>query len=98
MATKQEVPTDMSISISNSSVLQQVKRKEVNNPVRQLGVLANPAGDFSKELLRRQKYSSRIASRIRHTRITPKNAFRLYKNIWLPACQYPLAVTSFPQK
>eukprot|EP00957_Ditylum_brightwellii_P207077 15351378-Ditylum_brightwellii.AAC.1 len=77
MATKQETPTDMFISIGNASVLQKVQRKELNDSVKQLGVLANPAGDFHDKLLRRQKYSSRMASRIRHARITPKNAFRL---------------------
>eukprot|EP00957_Ditylum_brightwellii_P036928 2795763-Ditylum_brightwellii.AAC.1 len=75
----------MYISIGNNSVLKKVQRKETHDSVKQLGVLANPAGDFRDELLRRQNYSSPMASRIRHARIAPRNAFRLYKNIWLPA-------------
>eukprot|EP00957_Ditylum_brightwellii_P098105 7474303-Ditylum_brightwellii.AAC.1 len=68
MATKQEIPTDMYIFIGNDSVLKKVQRKEVNDFVKQLGVLANPAGDFRDELWRRQNYISCMASRIWHAR------------------------------
>eukprot|EP00957_Ditylum_brightwellii_P022226 1677210-Ditylum_brightwellii.AAC.1 len=39
-----------------------------------------------------------MASHIRTLHMKPKNAFRLYRNIWLPACQYLLAVTTFSKE
>eukprot|EP00957_Ditylum_brightwellii_P119616 9126287-Ditylum_brightwellii.AAC.1 len=62
-----------------------VQRKEVNDSVKQLEVMANPAGNFRQELERRKDYSARMATRIRTMCMKLKNAFRLYRNIWLPA-------------
>eukprot|EP00957_Ditylum_brightwellii_P129894 9907974-Ditylum_brightwellii.AAC.1 len=59
--------------------------------------MANPAGNFRQELEHREDYSARMATRIRTMRMKSKNAFRLYRNIWLPACQYPLAATPFTE-
>eukprot|EP00957_Ditylum_brightwellii_P155293 11821828-Ditylum_brightwellii.AAC.1 len=87
----------MIIIVRRSDKPSTVQRKEVNDSVKQLGVIANPAGDFSQELERRNDYSARMATRIRTMRMKLKNAFCLYRNIWLPAYQYPLAVRSFTE-
>eukprot|EP00957_Ditylum_brightwellii_P179088 13642780-Ditylum_brightwellii.AAC.1 len=84
----------MRITVGCSDTPSTVQRKEANDSVKQLGVLANPAGDFRQELERRKDYSTQMATRIRTMPMKPKNVFCLYRNIWLPACQYPLAVTS----
>eukprot|EP00957_Ditylum_brightwellii_P104034 7925857-Ditylum_brightwellii.AAC.1 len=97
LATRTEYPETMQITVGQSTTLSIVQRREVNNSVKQLVVLANPASDFSQELEHRKDYSASMATRIRTLCMNPKNAFRLYRNIWLPACQYPLAATSFTE-
>eukprot|EP00957_Ditylum_brightwellii_P091664 6979517-Ditylum_brightwellii.AAC.1 len=87
----------MKITVGHSDTPSTVQRKEANDSIKQLGVLANPAGNFRQELERRKDYSARMATRIRTMHMKPKNAFCLYRNIWLPASQYPLAVTSFTE-
>eukprot|EP00957_Ditylum_brightwellii_P211226 15365920-Ditylum_brightwellii.AAC.1 len=39
-----------------------------------------------------------MASSIRTLPMKPKNAFHLYRSIWLPAYQYPLAVTTLSKE
>eukprot|EP00957_Ditylum_brightwellii_P043715 3314998-Ditylum_brightwellii.AAC.1 len=87
----------MMVTVGRSDTPSTVQRKEVNDSVKQLGVMANPARDFSQELECGKDYSAQMATRIRNMRMKPKNVFCLYRNIWLPACQYPLAVTSFTE-
>eukprot|EP00957_Ditylum_brightwellii_P103904 7916570-Ditylum_brightwellii.AAC.1 len=71
----------MKITVGRSDTPPRVQRKEMNDSVKQLGVLANPAGDFSQELECRKDYSTRMATRIRTLCMKPKNAFPLYRNI-----------------
>eukprot|EP00957_Ditylum_brightwellii_P154450 11753886-Ditylum_brightwellii.AAC.1 len=53
----------MTITIDREISPSKVQCKDPNELVKQLGVLANPAGDFSEELERRQKYSANMASK-----------------------------------
>eukprot|EP00957_Ditylum_brightwellii_P129781 9899777-Ditylum_brightwellii.AAC.1 len=85
------------ITVGHSDTPSIVQRKEVNDSVKQLGVMENPASNFRQELEHRKNYSAQMATRIRTMRMKPKNVFCLYRNIWLPACQYLLAVTSFTE-
>eukprot|EP00957_Ditylum_brightwellii_P025779 1949926-Ditylum_brightwellii.AAC.1 len=87
----------MMITVGRSDTPSTVQRKEVNDSVKQLGVMANPAREFRQELERRKDYSAQMAIRIKNMPMKPKNAFCLYRNIWLPACQYLLAITSFTE-
>eukprot|EP00957_Ditylum_brightwellii_P205786 15345413-Ditylum_brightwellii.AAC.1 len=75
----------MMITVGRSDKPSTVQRKEVNDSVKQLSVMANLAGDFRQELEHRQDYSAQMATRIRTMHMKPKNAFCLYRNIWLPA-------------
>jgi hypothetical protein len=95
MSTVAQAPARIAITLGRSAIPTTVTRKEPNQSVKQLGVLVNPAGSFAVELERRVKYSTSLATRLRRVNMTPMNALRLYRNIWLPSCQYPLAVTSF---
>eukprot|EP00957_Ditylum_brightwellii_P017110 1290036-Ditylum_brightwellii.AAC.1 len=52
----------MMITVGCSDIPSTEQRKEVNNSVKQLGVLANPAGDFSQEFERRKDYSTQMAT------------------------------------
>eukprot|EP00957_Ditylum_brightwellii_P095694 7291409-Ditylum_brightwellii.AAC.1 len=97
LATRSKCSETMMITVGRSDTPSTIQRKEVNDSVKQLGVMANPAGDFRPELERRKDYSTRMATRIRNMRMKPKNVFRLYRNIWLPVCQYLLAVASFTE-
>eukprot|EP00957_Ditylum_brightwellii_P040237 3044608-Ditylum_brightwellii.AAC.1 len=97
LATREECPETMKITVGCSNSPSTAQRKEVNDSVKKLRVMANPAGDFSQELERRKDYSTQMATRIRTLCMKPKNTFCLYRNIWLPACQYTLAVTSFTE-
>eukprot|EP00957_Ditylum_brightwellii_P182321 13889965-Ditylum_brightwellii.AAC.1 len=63
----------MKITVGHSDTPSTVQRKEVNDSVKQLGVLANPAGDFSQELERRKDYSTQMATRIRTLCMKTKN-------------------------
>eukprot|EP00957_Ditylum_brightwellii_P140170 10680860-Ditylum_brightwellii.AAC.1 len=62
LATTQERPEQMQITVDRAISRSTVKQKEVNASAKQLGVLTNPAGDFSNELERWQKYSSGMAT------------------------------------
>eukprot|EP00957_Ditylum_brightwellii_P046834 3554663-Ditylum_brightwellii.AAC.1 len=63
----------MKITVGCSDTPSTIQRKEVNNSAKQLGVMANPASDFSQELERRKDYSTRMATRIRTLRMKPKD-------------------------
>eukprot|EP00957_Ditylum_brightwellii_P044722 3391070-Ditylum_brightwellii.AAC.1 len=39
-----------------------------------------------------------LADRARKPFISPKSAYRVYHNVWLPSSRYPLAVTTFTQQ
>eukprot|EP00957_Ditylum_brightwellii_P151015 11499475-Ditylum_brightwellii.AAC.1 len=62
LATTQERPEQMQITVGRATSRSTAKQKEANNSVKQLGVLTNPAGNFSNELERQQKYSSGMAT------------------------------------
>eukprot|EP00957_Ditylum_brightwellii_P069754 5296949-Ditylum_brightwellii.AAC.1 len=81
----------MQITVGRATSRSTVKQNEVNDSVKQLGVLTNPAGDFSNELERWQKCSSGMATCIQTLCITPKmpigyiktSAYQLASNHWL---------------
>eukprot|EP00957_Ditylum_brightwellii_P152455 11605550-Ditylum_brightwellii.AAC.1 len=50
------------------------------------------------DYLKRYFTSIEMAHRIRNNFISPKNAWRIYQNVWLPAGQYPLACTTCTKK
>eukprot|EP00957_Ditylum_brightwellii_P090426 6886363-Ditylum_brightwellii.AAC.1 len=62
----------MQITVGRVTSRSNVKQKEVNDSVKQLGVLTNSAGDFSNELERQQEYSSSMATRIQTLHLKPK--------------------------
>eukprot|EP00957_Ditylum_brightwellii_P171587 13063476-Ditylum_brightwellii.AAC.1 len=98
MATKADVQLDLSIKFGNATALTTLKRKEPSKSIAQLGLKNKPAADFHDNIDAQFAQSKTITTRLRQTSISSKNAFRLYRNIWLPKMQYPLAVTSFSKQ
>eukprot|EP00957_Ditylum_brightwellii_P104935 7998057-Ditylum_brightwellii.AAC.1 len=95
MATSAEVPMDLCIKFGNSHSLQRLKRKEPFESISQLGLKNKPAADYSKATKIKLGISKAITHRLKHSTISSRNAFCLYRNFWLPKMQYSLAVTSF---
>eukprot|EP00957_Ditylum_brightwellii_P008454 641146-Ditylum_brightwellii.AAC.1 len=62
----------MMITVGLSDTPSTVQRKEVNDSVKQLSVMTNPAGNFRQELEGRKDYSTQMATRIRTMCIKPK--------------------------
>eukprot|EP00957_Ditylum_brightwellii_P121689 9280273-Ditylum_brightwellii.AAC.1 len=62
---------------------------------QQLGVYSNPAGDSTDNVKFRRGKNITIVSRVLRSSISQIIVVQLYRNIWLPAMQYPLAVTFF---
>eukprot|EP00957_Ditylum_brightwellii_P066493 5048168-Ditylum_brightwellii.AAC.1 len=94
MATKQDVDIDLAIRFGNDTSETVLKRKEPNDSISQLGVKNNPTSDFTDDVNDRIKTSKVVTTCLKCASLSPKNAFCLYQNIWLPKMQYPLAVTS----
>eukprot|EP00957_Ditylum_brightwellii_P195753 14914077-Ditylum_brightwellii.AAC.1 len=72
LATRGELPETMKITVGCSDTSSTVQRKEVNDSVKQLSVMANPAGNFSQELECRKDYSAQMATTIRNLCMKPK--------------------------
>eukprot|EP00957_Ditylum_brightwellii_P095744 7294888-Ditylum_brightwellii.AAC.2 len=87
LTTKHDCLESMTITIGRDISPSKVKHKDPHESIKQLGVLANLASDFSKELEWRQKYSANIASCIRPLHMKPKNCLlpvREYLAAYLP--------------
>eukprot|EP00957_Ditylum_brightwellii_P141487 10778624-Ditylum_brightwellii.AAC.1 len=91
MATKQDVDIDLAIRFGNDMTETILKRKEPNESIAQLGVKNNLTSDFTNDVNDRIKTNKAVTTCLKHASLSPKNAFRLYQNIWLPKMQYPLA-------
>eukprot|EP00957_Ditylum_brightwellii_P078557 5973073-Ditylum_brightwellii.AAC.1 len=94
MAIKQDIDIDLEIRFGNNMTKTRLKRKEPNESIAQLGVKNNPSLDFTDDVNDRLKTSKAVTTRLKQALLSSKNAFWLYRNIWLPKMQYPLAVTS----
>eukprot|EP00957_Ditylum_brightwellii_P017573 1323894-Ditylum_brightwellii.AAC.1 len=98
MATKADVQLNLSIKFGNATTSTTLKCKEPSESIVQLGLKNNPAADFHDDIDARFALSKTVTTRLRRTSISSKNAFQLYRNIWLPKMQYPLGVTSFSKQ
>eukprot|EP00957_Ditylum_brightwellii_P062458 4740587-Ditylum_brightwellii.AAC.1 len=98
LATKEEIPLDLAITIGHNTLPTTIKQTNCYESFEQLGVWANAAGDMMDKLKDNVDYSMRISKRVKKKSVSVKNMFRLYKNIWLPLVQYPLAVTFFTKQ
>eukprot|EP00957_Ditylum_brightwellii_P131359 10018201-Ditylum_brightwellii.AAC.1 len=63
--------------------------------IRQLGQKNYMLGGHKVDFTKRYKLSIRMARRIKKNFISPKDAWRIYQNVWLPVAQYPLACTTW---
>eukprot|EP00957_Ditylum_brightwellii_P051412 3898138-Ditylum_brightwellii.AAC.1 len=95
MATTVEAPAELKVKIGRDIHLLTIQRKEHMATNKQLGVETSPAGDFSQAHKIKKDYNTAIANRSRKSFISPKNAYRIYYNIWLPSCWYTLSITNF---
>eukprot|EP00957_Ditylum_brightwellii_P048715 3696571-Ditylum_brightwellii.AAC.1 len=98
IATTDNITAEVKLTHSkeqNAMVLQHIKPTDA---IRQLGIKNNMIGGHKVDFSNRYKSSIRMARWIKKNFISPKNALRIYQNIWLPAVQYPLACTTWSQK
>jgi hypothetical protein len=95
LVDKNKLPLEATIHLGYDQSKNTLKRKNPKESTKILGVRTNPAADFTDEYRHRLKYSVSLADRIKQANISRTNARRIYKNIWLPSLQYPLAVTLF---
>eukprot|EP00957_Ditylum_brightwellii_P188771 14369172-Ditylum_brightwellii.AAC.1 len=95
MATEEEAPAELKVKIGRESHLSTIQRKEHKATIKQLGVATCPEGDFSQAHKVKKDYITAIANRSRKAFISPKNAYQIYYNVWLPSCWYTLSVTNF---
>eukprot|EP00957_Ditylum_brightwellii_P189539 14427932-Ditylum_brightwellii.AAC.1 len=91
MATKEELPIDVSFQFGNETTKKGLKRKDPIESIGQLGLKNNPVTKFLEDINDCHKISKAITTRLRRSSISSKNAFWLYRNIWLPKMQYPPA-------
>eukprot|EP00957_Ditylum_brightwellii_P121122 9237747-Ditylum_brightwellii.AAC.1 len=75
MATKAEVPIDLSIQFGNETTKKQLKMKDPTESIGQLDLKNNPAADFSDDINVRHTTSKAIITRLRRSSISSKNAF-----------------------
>jgi hypothetical protein len=61
LATKEEMPLDLAITIGCDTLPTAIKRKNCYESFEQLGVWANDAGDMKDELKDNVDYSMRIS-------------------------------------
>eukprot|EP00957_Ditylum_brightwellii_P083381 6338591-Ditylum_brightwellii.AAC.1 len=93
MATKEGLPTELSIQLGNETTKKRLKRRDPTESIGQLGLKNNPAAKFLDSINDHHKTSKAITTRLRCSSVSSKNTFWLYRNIWLPKIQYPLAIT-----
>eukprot|EP00957_Ditylum_brightwellii_P034055 2580037-Ditylum_brightwellii.AAC.1 len=85
MATEEEAPAELKVQIGRDSHMSTIQRKEPKATIKQLGVNTSPTGDFSQAHKVKRDYSIAIVNRSRKAFIMPKNAYRIYYNVWLPS-------------
>eukprot|EP00957_Ditylum_brightwellii_P160001 12179881-Ditylum_brightwellii.AAC.1 len=95
MATSADIPLDLSIHFGTDAEPKQLKRKEPFESIRQLDLKNNPAADYTDAIKDKSNIGKVITSRTKKSAILSKNAYRLYRNIWLLKMQYALEATSF---
>eukprot|EP00957_Ditylum_brightwellii_P031910 2419412-Ditylum_brightwellii.AAC.1 len=95
MATTTDVPLNLSTTFGNDTSPRHIKRKEPFESIRQLGLKNNPAANFRDAIKAKSHISKAVTHRLKSSLISSKNAYCLYRNIWLPEMQYSLAATSF---
>eukprot|EP00957_Ditylum_brightwellii_P098884 7533299-Ditylum_brightwellii.AAC.1 len=75
-----------------------LQRKNLSESVRQPGLLNDLEGAHKDDWDKHYSTLKKMSHRMNKHYITPKNTWWIYQNIWLPARQYPLAVTSWTKK
>eukprot|EP00957_Ditylum_brightwellii_P204115 15337759-Ditylum_brightwellii.AAC.1 len=95
LATKEDMHMILDIIFRQEDLPSTVQRKNCYEAIEELGIKINPVGNLDNELTKWVKKSTGISKRTIKSSISPLNAYRLYKNIWLPSNQYPLAATTF---
>eukprot|EP00957_Ditylum_brightwellii_P119473 9115514-Ditylum_brightwellii.AAC.1 len=89
---------DLEIMSGRSPIPRRIQCLDPDQPIKQFRVLTTPLGNFTAEYERRKKISVALVDRARKPFISPKNAYKIYHNVWLLLRRYPLAVTTFTQQ
>ena len=84
--------TDPTIQLTTgqSTTNQTIKRRDVDQANRILGVYLAPSGDFSKQLKILRTKAKTYAIRLRKSRLTPGETYTFYRTTYLPAMTYVL--------
>ena len=100
MMTKQEAPGTINISDrtegSDQTVL--LRRLEVNEGDRQLGIILPLDGSFTQERQRRETDCKNLGRALYNSSLTHEESVIVYRVYYIPKVSYPLSITKFKQK
>eukprot|EP00957_Ditylum_brightwellii_P041114 3112409-Ditylum_brightwellii.AAC.2 len=98
IATMTKVDAQVKLQSCTNPTFHTLQQKNPDDSICQLGLLNNLLEVLKDDYNKRYSTYAKMAYRISKHFITPKNAWRIYQNVWLPAGQYPLAVTNWTLK
>eukprot|EP00957_Ditylum_brightwellii_P027033 2044527-Ditylum_brightwellii.AAC.1 len=98
LALVTEVDAQIQLINRQTGVTATLKRREPSDAIWQLGLENDLLGGQKSDYSRRYSTIVKMSYRIKKNFISPKNAWQIYQNVWLPAGQYPLACTTWSKK
>ena len=98
MKTIQEFPSEIYLTKGYTrEVPNKIKRKEVDESERTLGVRLNPSQDMKAEILFRHNQIKKWAEAINKSNLTRPDIYLAYNRILLMMVTYPMAVTTITE-
>ena len=100
LMTTEEAPGTVIIEDATNGYKQRVelKRLEVNESERQLGVIIPIDGTFTQEYKRRHQQSQHLGRQLYRSPLSHYESTLVYKLYYIPKMRYPLSITTFSQK
>jgi hypothetical protein len=83
-------PTEINLTKGSFSTKHTIKREEINQARRTIGVQINPTGKPQDEYNFRLKYTREWQQMIASTRLTKKESLNAYRTVFIPSISYPL--------
>ena len=100
LMTTEEAPGTVIIEDATNGYKQRVelKRLEVNESERQLGVIIPIDGTFTQEYKRRHQQSQHLGRQLYRSPLSHYESTLVYKLYYIPKMRYPLSITTCSQK
>ena len=98
MQTEKEAPGTIVLKGDLNSEEIRLKRLEINEGMKQLGIILPINGTFNQEKIRRIQECEELGKKLYRSPLTHTESIVVYKMYFIPKIIYPLSITQFKQK